>query len=45
MSDAEVLERAAAILRGRSIKPHSFWLNVVCRMLERAATRIRLAGG
>lgn len=43
-SDAYVLRFAVRVLRRRSRRPKSFWLGVVCRVLETAATRIEQGG-
>lgn len=40
-ADAAVLDRAAAILRARSARPGGFWLETICRLLERTAAKIR----
>jgi hypothetical protein len=39
-TEAVILNRAAAILRQRA-RQRSFWLDVICRVLTREATRIR----
>jgi hypothetical protein len=41
MTDAEVLERAAGIVRARAKGKRSFVLDVLCSVLRRVAARIR----
>jgi hypothetical protein len=38
--DAYVLLAASRVLRRRSTRPKSFWLGVICRILESTASRI-----
>lgn len=39
MTDAQVLRKAAYVLRKRSRKPDGLWCRAVCRLLEETAVR------